>query len=97
MTGDLIITEVLQGIREEQKYRQIKRVLCSLKYVRFTRKPLAVRAADNYRFLRQRGITIRKTIDVIIGTWCIANDFPLLHNDHDFDPMEQYLGLKVVR
>jgi predicted nucleic acid-binding protein len=97
MTGDLIITEVLQGIREEEKYRRIKRVLCSLKYVRFTRKPLAIRAADNYRFLRQRGITVRKTIDVIIGTWCIANDFPLLHNDHDFDPMEQYLGLKVVR
>jgi predicted nucleic acid-binding protein len=67
MTGDLIITEVLQGIREEQKYRRIKRVLCSLKYVRFTRKPLAIRAADNYRFLRQRGITSARPLTLSLA------------------------------
>jgi predicted nucleic acid-binding protein len=54
-------------------------------------------AIDNYRFLRKRGITIRRANDIIIGTFCIENGYPLLHNDRDFDPMEQYLGLKVVR
>jgi predicted nucleic acid-binding protein len=54
-------------------------------------------AAQNYRLLRKKGITIRKTVDVLIGTFCIVNDLPLLHNDQDFDPMETYLGLQVVR
>ena len=58
---------------------------------------LAVRAAQNYRLLRGRGITIRKTADIIIGTFCLDHGLPLLHDDRDFDPMAQHLGLAVVR
>jgi predicted nucleic acid-binding protein len=97
LVGNLIITEVLQGVRDDKKYQKIKNALCALPYVRLVTKPLAVQAAANYRQLRKQGITIRKTIDSIIGAWCIANDFALLHNDRDFDPMEEYLGLKIVR
>ena len=57
---------------------------------------LAVKSADNYRTLRQRGITVRKTIDVIIGTFCISEDIFLLHNDKDFEPMARHLGLKSI-
>ncbi|GHT76052.1 ribonuclease VapC [Spirochaetia bacterium] len=66
-------------------------------YRRFSGKRLAYQSAENYRLLRKKGITIRKTVDVIIGTFCIENGLPLLHDDRDFDPMEMYLGLKVVR
>ncbi|MCC6725674.1 MAG: hypothetical protein IT258_14290, partial [Saprospiraceae bacterium] len=59
-------------------------------------KTIALKSAENYRLLRKKGITIRKTVDVIIGTFCIENDLPLLHADRDFDPMEKHLGLKVV-
>ena len=60
-------------------------------------KEIALKSADNYRRLRKRGVTIRKTIDMIIGTFCIEANLPLLHQDRDFDPMEKYLKLKVVR
>jgi predicted nucleic acid-binding protein len=60
-------------------------------------KDIALRAAQNYRKLRKSGTTVRKTIDVIIATFCIENDFDLLHNDRDFDPMERLLGLRVRR
>ncbi len=59
-------------------------------------KTVAVSAALNYRRLRKRGVTVRKTIDVIIGTVCILEGLPILHTDRDFNPMEQYLGLRVV-
>jgi predicted nucleic acid-binding protein len=95
--GSLIITEVLQGIKDDVKYKIAKQQLTSIKNVHLISKTLAIKAAENYRFLRKKGITIRKTIDVIIGTFCIENNFALLHNDRDFDPMEQHLGLKVVR
>jgi len=57
---------------------------------------VAIAAARNFRALRRRGITIRKTIDLLIGTWCIANRTPLLHNDGDFRPMARHLGLIEV-
>jgi predicted nucleic acid-binding protein len=58
---------------------------------------VALKSVDNYRYLRKRGVTIRKTIDMIIGTFCIEMNSPLLHQDRDFDPMEKHLKLKVVR
>jgi len=97
VVGDLIVTEVLQGIRDDAKYERVKALLCGLKYESLTDKELAIKAAENYRLLRRKGITIRKTIDVIIGTYCIERGYPVLHNDQDFASMEQYLGLQVVR
>ena len=67
----------------------------SLEYRDFLGKEIAILAAQNFRILRKKGITVRKTIDVIIATFCIVNGFELIHNDRDFDPMEEYLGLIV--
>jgi hypothetical protein len=97
VTGDLIIAEFLQGFRNEEDYRQAKQIMESLEYHDFVGKDIAFRAAQNYRKLRKSGTTVRKTIDVIIATFCIENDFDLLHNDRDFDPMEGLLGLRVRR
>ena len=97
VTGDLIIAEFLQGFRHEEDYQKAKQIMESLEYHDFVGKDMALRAAQNYRKLRKSGTTVRKTIDVIIATFCIENDFDLLHNDRDFDPMERLLGLRVRR
>jgi predicted nucleic acid-binding protein len=97
VTGDLIIAEFLQGFRNEEDYQKAKQIMESLEYHDFVGKDIALRAAQNYRKLRKSGTTVRKTIDVIIATFCIENDFDLLHNDRDFDPMEGLLGLRVRR
>lgn len=97
ITGDLIITEFLQGFREEKDYQTAKRIMESLEYHDFVGKEIALQAAQNFRKLRKKGITVRKTIDVIIATFCIENRYELIHNDHDFDPMEEVLGLTVRR
>jgi predicted nucleic acid-binding protein len=97
VTGDLIIAEFLQGFRSEEDYQKAKQIMESLEYHDFVGKDIALRAAQNYRKLRKSGTTVRKTIDVIIATFCIENDFDLLHNDRDFDPMEKLLGLRVRR
>jgi predicted nucleic acid-binding protein len=69
----------------------------SLEYRNFAGKENAIQAAQNYRKLRKSGVTVRKTIDVMIATFCIENGFELIHNDRDFDPMEEYLGLSVKK
>jgi predicted nucleic acid-binding protein len=97
ITGDLIITEFLQCFQHEKDYIQAKIIMESLEYYDLTGKEIAVQSAQNFRFLRKKGITVRKTIDVIIATFCIENEFQLIHNDRDFDPMEIHLGLKVRR
>jgi hypothetical protein len=97
VTGDLIITEFLQGFRSEKDFRAAKEIMESLEYHDFAGKKIAIQAARNFRALRKNGITVRKTIDVIIATFCIENRFELLHNDRDFDPMEELLGLHVRR
>lgn len=97
ITGDLIITEFLQGFREEKDYQAAKRIMESLEYHDFVGREIALQAAQNFRKLRKKGITVRKTIDVIIATFCIEGGYELIHNDHDFDPMEEVLGLKVKR
>jgi len=68
-----------------------------LEYRDFVGRDMAMAAAQNYRALRRQGITVRKTIDVLIATFCIENGFGLIHNDRDFNPKEQLLGLRVLR
>lgn len=97
VTGDLIIAEFLQGFRDEKDYLEARRVMDRLEYRDLVGKEIAVAAAMNYRTLRKNGITVRKTIDVLIATFCIENDFELIHNDRDFDGMETLLGLRVRR
>jgi len=94
--GDLIAAEVLQGVREERQYRLVKRTLDAFEHVDLVGYALAVRASEHYRSLRDRGVTVRKTIDTLIATFCIENDTALLHADRDFDPFVQHLGLKVA-
>ena len=94
--GDLIITELLQGFRNDKDYDSAKKLIKKLEYRNLAGKDVAYQASQNYRTLRSYGVTVRKTIDVIIGTFCIENKLELIHNDRDFDPMEKHLGLKVL-
>jgi len=95
LTGDLILAELLQGFARDGDYRRARALLRDIPYVDLVGRDIASAAAVNYRRLRRRGITVRKTIDVIIGTFCIMNDHELLHCDRDFEPLEGMLGLRV--
>jgi predicted nucleic acid-binding protein len=95
LVGDLILCEVLQGFRSEAQAQLVERALGQYQIVALSNPELAIKAAANYRLLRRRGITIRKTI-VIIGTFCIERGHALLHSDRDFEPMERFLGLQAV-
>ena len=97
VTGDIIIAEFLQGFKNDREYLIAKQIMDNLEYRDFLGKEIAIQAANNYRKLRKQGFTVRKTIDVIIATFCIENGFPLMHNDRDFDPMEEILGLIVKK
>lgn len=97
VTGDLIIVEFLQGFRNENDMKRAKEIMEKLEYYDFVGKENAVKAAQNFRKLRSKGITVRKTIDVLIATFCIESRFELIHNDRDYDPMEKYLGLMVKK
>jgi predicted nucleic acid-binding protein len=94
--GDLMLCEVLQGLETERAAREVEALLRRFDVVPMVGDAIAVRAARNFRSLRGRGITIRKTIDLLIGAWCIENRRPLLHNDRDFRPMARHLGLIEV-
>ncbi|WP_077531115.1 type II toxin-antitoxin system VapC family toxin [Vreelandella utahensis] len=94
--GDLIFLEILQGIRNDRQYRQTKQSLLSLNQYDMFGKDMAGKCVDNYRALRKKGITIRKTADIIIATFCIENDFPLLFLDRDFIPFVDHLGLEAA-
>ena len=96
LVGDLVLLEVLQGARDEAYAARIERNLRRYSVVSMLSDRLAVRAAYNYRSLRGRGITVRKTVDMIIGTFCIEEGHRLLHDDRDFNPMAQHLGLQVA-
>jgi predicted nucleic acid-binding protein len=95
-TGDLILTEVLQGFRKDHEYKKAKEVLSILPCKNIGGYDIAIQSAENYRRLRKKGITIRKTIDIIIGTFCIVENITLLHDDRDFDPMMEHLSLKTI-
>jgi predicted nucleic acid-binding protein len=93
LVGDLILLEVLQGARDEAHAARIERGLRHFEIVPPLDAELAPRAARNYRKLRNLGVTVRKTADIIIATYCIENRCALLHDDRDFAPMEAHLGL----
>jgi predicted nucleic acid-binding protein len=93
-TGDLILTEVLQGFVSDRDFNQAKKLLTSLVIVDLAGQVIAVQAAKNFRALRAHGITVRKTIDTVIATRCIESRLPLLYSDRDFDPFVEHLGLR---
>lgn len=93
---DGILCEVLQGVREDPLFDRLLSVLRRFELFDTGGAELAVAAAQNFRTLRRRGHTVRKTIDCLIATFCIRNGHSLLHRDQDFDPFEQYLGLAVI-
>ena len=94
--GNLILTEVLQGFQNDKDFKIAKDLLLSIPFMSMAGQSLALESATNYRYLRKKGVTVRKTIDIIIGTFCIQNQLILLHSDRDFDPMVQYLGLEII-
>lgn len=94
--GDLILTEVLQGFQNDIDFDIARDLLLSVPFEPMGGQEIALESALNYRLLRKKGVTVRKTIDVIIGTFCIHHQVTLLHDDRDFDPMVKYLGLKSI-
>jgi len=97
LTGDLILAELLQGFAKDADYRTARRLLLELPCAALGGRDNALRAADYYRRLRKRRVTVRKTIAVLIGTYCIQHGHELLHADRDFDSMQRYLRLRVLQ
>ena len=95
--GDLILAEVLQGFKSDDDFRTAKELLSALQFRQIGGYKVAVQSAQNYRILRKSGVTVRKTIDIIIATFCIIEELTLLHNDRDFEPMVSYFSLKTPR
>lgn len=96
VVGDLILTEVLQGFRNDKEFNKAGELLSDFIFKEMLGKEMAFKSARNYRILRKNGVTVRKTIDVIIATFCIEHDLSLLHSDRDFKAMEEYLNLRVI-
>ncbi len=94
--GDLILTEVLQGFQHPKTFQTAQQALTKFPLHSMVGVTNAIQSANNYRFLRARGITVRKTMDCLIATFCIEAGYSLLHQDRDFDPFEKYLGLQVI-
>ncbi|NGP89709.1 type II toxin-antitoxin system VapC family toxin [Fodinibius halophilus] len=97
LVGDIILTEILQGFDSDKEFRLAKQALDPLDCVHLGGKPLAIKAASNFRFLRSKGVTIRKTVDMLIGSWCIEHEVELLHNDKDFNQIATQLPLRIYR
>lgn len=95
--ADLVLFEVLRGFREEQDFNAARRSLSALPVVEIGGEEEALRAAQHYRALRAQGRTVRSPIDVLLASYCIENDYALLHSDRDFDALESLRGLKVWR
>jgi len=94
--GDLVYCEVMQGIYATQRRQDVSALLLALPRFEMVGFAIAERSAANYRLLRSRGVTIRKTIDVLIGTFCAENGLEIIHHDRDFDLMAPHIGLRVV-
>ena len=94
--GDLILVEVMQGFRNERDVATARQLFRSLALLPMLGGSNAWKAAENYRQLRSRGITVRKTIDGIIATACIEANLPLLFSDRDFQPYVEHLGLEAA-
>ncbi|MCX5758571.1 MAG: PIN domain-containing protein, partial [Candidatus Hydrogenedentes bacterium] len=95
--GDLVYCEVMQGLRRKREIREISSLFLSLPQFEMVGFGIAERAAHNYRTLRSRGVTVRKTIDVLIGTFCADNNLSIIHHDRDFDLMAEHIGLDIWR
>jgi predicted nucleic acid-binding protein len=93
---DLILCEVLQGVRDDAQFAEVRRTLLHFDVLTMGGTALALNTAENYRTLRARGRTVRRAIDCLIATFCLMHDHELLHDDRDFDAFEQVLGLRVV-
>jgi predicted nucleic acid-binding protein len=93
---DLILFELLQGIRGEALFAQVRREMMRFEVFSTGGVEMAIASAQNFRTLRAKGIMVRKTIDCMIATFCIAGGHALLHRDRDFDGFEKHLGLRVV-
>jgi predicted nucleic acid-binding protein len=96
LVGDLMLLEVLQGVRSEREAQRVEAALRQFDLAPMVGPDLAVQGAANDRRLRRHGVTLRKTIDLVIGTFCIAHDHALLTSDRDFVPMAEHLGLKLL-
>ena len=96
LVGDLILCEVLQGLSSEREAQLVERALRHFPLAPMVDPAITVRSAELYRLLRRRGVTVRKTIDMLIGTFCLEHGHALLHSDRDFDHLERYFGLNVV-
>ena len=94
--GDYVLLEVLQGFKSDKDFQKALTILKNFPCLTICGEEIAIQSAKNFRYLRKNGITIRKTIDVVIATFCIENNLTLLHNDKDFEPFEKYLKLKTV-
>ena len=94
--GDLILAEVLQGFRSDRDARRALDAMSTLEFEPMVGRDIALASARNYRALRARGVTVRKTIDMLIATWCMENRHVLLHSDRDFEPIRQHLGLETL-
>ena len=92
--GDLVLTEVLQGFRADKDFRKARDLLLSFHVVNMLDTTIALKSAANFRALRKLGLTVRKTVDSIIATYCIENRLPLLHSEKDFQPFHKHLNLK---
>lgn len=91
----VILTEILQGIKNPREHQQVENHLAPLKFLDMPKSTFLL-AAEIYRTLRQHGFTVGKTIDCMIAAVAIENDVALLHHDHDFDPIEKHCGLYVI-
>ena len=94
--GDLIYCEVMQGIRSAPESRQVSSLLLALPRFEMVGFEIAQKSAANYRLLRSRGVTVRKTIDVLVGTFCAEHGFPVVHSDVDFTRMAAHIGLEIL-
>ncbi len=92
--GDIILAEVLQGFVGDRDFNQALRMMTSFAVIEIAGRDIAIQAARNFRALRARGITVRKTIDTLIATRCIEDGLTLLYSDRDFDPFVEHLGLE---
>lgn len=96
VVGDLILCEVLMGLSNEREAGRTEEMLRDFLVMPMTDDGIATVAARHFRTLRAKGVTVRKTIDLLIGTFCLEHGHELLHRDRDFDAMERHLGLRVL-
>ena len=94
--GDLVYCEVMQGIRSPREKGEVSSLLLSLPQFEMVGFTMAEKSASNYRLLRSKGVTVRKTIDVLIGTFCAVHGLQLIHHDSDFDLMAKHIGLDII-